>query len=48
MATLAEFKHRYGKIHGASKPSILLQKAPKNILEGDITEILPSMYARLL
>ena len=39
MATLAEFKYRYGKIHGASKPSILLQRAPKNIPEGDITEL---------
>ena len=28
MATLAEFTNRYGKIHGASKPSIALMRAP--------------------
>jgi len=39
MATLAEFKHRYGKIHGASKPSLFLQRAPMNIPEGPITEL---------
>ena len=31
MATLAEFTNRYGKIHGASKPSIALMRAPNNI-----------------
>ena len=31
MATLAEFTNRYGKIHGSSKPSIALMRAPNNI-----------------
>ena len=31
MATLAEFTNRYGKIHGASKPSLMLMRPPKNI-----------------
>tara|TARA_Y100000356_G_scaffold86346_1_gene72035 strand:+ start:35 stop:409 length:375 start_codon:yes stop_codon:yes gene_type:complete len=31
MATLAEFTHRYGKVHGASKPSMYLMRAPLNI-----------------
>jgi len=31
MATLAEYTNRYGKIHGSTKPSILLTRAPKNI-----------------
>ena len=31
MATLAEFTNRYGKIHGASKPSIALMRAPNNL-----------------
>ena len=39
MATLAEFKYRYGKIHGASKPSFWLQRPPLNITQGGITEL---------
>lgn len=39
MATLAEFKYRYGKIHGASKPSFLLQRCPMNIPHGQVTEL---------
>ena len=31
MATLAEFTNRYGKIHGASKPSVFLMRPPLNI-----------------
>ena len=31
MAVLAEFTNRYGKIHGSSKPSIALMRAPNNI-----------------
>ena len=31
IATLAEYTNRYGKIHGSTKPSILLTRAPKNI-----------------
>ena len=31
MATLAEFTHRYGKVHGASRPSLYLMRAPLNI-----------------
>ena len=31
MATLAEYTNRYGKIHGSTKPSILLIRPPKNI-----------------
>ena len=31
MATLAEYTYRYGKIHGSTKPSLLLIRPPKNI-----------------
>jgi len=31
MATLAEYTNRYGKVHGSSKPSMLLLRPPKNI-----------------
>ena len=31
MATVAEFTNRYGKIHGASKPSVFLMRPPLNI-----------------
>ena len=43
MATLAEFKYRYGKIHGASKPSIALMRAPNNIPSTKETEIPQAM-----
>ena len=33
MATLAEYTYRYGKIHGASKPSLWLQRAPHNLCD---------------
>ena len=39
MATLAEFKYRYGKIHGAAKPSLWLQRCPTNIPHGQVTEL---------
>ena len=39
MSVLAEFTHRYGKVHGASKPSFWLQKAPNNIIIGDETKL---------
>ena len=38
MATLAEFTNRYGKIHGASKPSIAFE-TPNNIPSTKETEI---------
>src|SRR6056300_1476917 len=31
MAVLSEFTNRYGKVHGSSKPSMLLIRPPKNI-----------------
>ena len=43
MATLAEFTNRYGKIHGASKPSIALMRAPNNIPLKKETEIPQAM-----
>ena len=43
MATLAEFTNRYGKIHGASKPSIALMRAPNNIPLTKETEIPQAM-----
>ena len=43
MATLAEFTNRYGKIHGASKPSIALMRAPNNIPSTKETEIPQAM-----
>ena len=39
MSLLTEFTHRYGKIHGASKPSFWLQKTPNNIPFGFETEL---------
>ncbi len=39
MSLLTEFTHRYGKVHGASKPSFWLQKAPTNIPFGFETEL---------
>ena len=39
MAVLKEFTHRYGKQHGASRPSFWLQKSPNNITKGIETEL---------
>tara|TARA_S200002703_G_scaffold107683_1_gene93560 strand:+ start:1334 stop:1870 length:537 start_codon:yes stop_codon:yes gene_type:complete len=39
MATLKEYTHRYGKTHGASKPSFWLQKTPNNIPDIGLTEL---------
>ena len=39
IALLQEFTYRYGKKHGASKPSFWLQKAPKNWPYGPVTEL---------
>ena len=43
MATLAEYTYRYGKIHGASKPSLLLLKTPSNIKDIGLTEVPQAM-----
>jgi len=39
MATLAEYTYRYGKIHGSSKPSLLLVRPPMNIPDIGLTEL---------
>jgi hypothetical protein len=46
MATLAEYTYRYGKIHGSTKPSMLLIRPPKNIpmIKGtQIPQCMPEM-----
>ena len=43
MACLAEYTYRYGKIHGASKPSISLLRAPDNIKDIGLTELPQAM-----
>ncbi len=47
MATLSEYTYRYGKIHGASKPSVMLMRAPANIPPSVGTEMpqaMPEQY----
>jgi len=39
MATLAEYTYRYGKIHGSSRASMVLQRAPKNISNIGLTTL---------
>ena len=43
MACLAEYTYRYGKIHGASKPSISLLRTPNNIKDIGLTEVPQAM-----
>lgn len=43
MSVLEEFTYRYGKIHGASKPSQWLQDAPLNIQNTDATSLPQAM-----
>ena len=43
MACLAEYKYRYGKIHGASKPSLCLLRAPNNIEDIGLTQLPQAM-----
>ena len=43
MSTLAEYTHRYGKIHGAGKASMILIRPPKNIKQGDLTPLPQAM-----
>ena len=46
MATLAEYTNRYGKIHGSTKPSLLLMRPPKNIpkiKETQLPQCMPDM-----
>ena len=38
-----EYTYRYGKIHGASKPSISLLRAPNNIKDIELTELPQAM-----
>ena len=43
MATLAEYTYRYGKIHGSSKASMILQRPPKNLVSNKNTELTQAM-----
>ena len=43
MACIAEYKYRYGKVHGSSKPSVYLQRPPKNIPDIGLTEMPQAM-----
>jgi len=43
MATLAEYTNRYGKIHGSSKASLILQRPPNNIVSNKNTEMVQAM-----
>ena len=43
MATLAEYTYRYGKIHGSSKASMILQRPPKNLVSSTNTELTQAM-----
>ena len=43
MATLGEYTYRYGKIHGSSKASMILQRPPKNIISNKNTEMVQAM-----
>ena len=43
MATLGEYTYRYGKIHGSSKASMILQRPPKNIISSKNTEMAQAM-----
>ena len=42
-ATLAEFTYRYGKLHGASKPWLWLQRPPKNLKRDGFTSMPQAM-----
>ena len=43
MSTLAEYTHRYGKIHGSGKASMTLMRSPKNIKKGNLTPLPQAM-----
>ena len=43
MACLAEYTYRYGKIHGASKPSLYLLRAPNKIKDIGLTQLPQAM-----
>ena len=43
VACLAEYTYRYGKIHGASKPSIHLLRAPNKIKDIGLTQLPQAM-----
>ena len=43
MSCLAEYTHRYGKIHGAGKASMILMRPPTNIKDIGETEIPQAM-----
>ena len=43
VACLAEYTYRYGKIHGASKPSLHLLRTPNNIKDIGLTQLPQAM-----
>ena len=43
MATLGEYTYRYGKIHGSSKASMILQRPPKNLVTNKNTELVQAI-----